>query len=126
RKGLKATVELPDGNSAEGKVTRVGRVAEQKTGEDGTTATIEVEVSVPGLKKTFDEAPVQVTFVSARRENVLAVPVGALVALAEGGHGVQVVENGATRYAAVDTGMFADGKVEIGGLPEGTTVVVPK
>lgn len=127
RKGLKATVELPDGTRADGKVSRVGRVARQTAGENGgTSTTIEVEVSVPGLKKTFDAAPVQVTFVSARREDVLAVPVGALLALAEGGHGVQVVEGGTTRYAAVKTGMFADGQVEITGLPEGTTVAVPK
>jgi len=49
------------------------------------------------------------------------------VALAEGGYGVQVIEGSATRYLAVETGMFAGGKVEISGagIAEGMTVGVP-
>jgi len=38
------------------------------------------------------------------------VPVGALVALAEGGYGVQVIEGSTARYIAVKTGMFAGGR----------------
>ncbi|WP_223166955.1 peptidoglycan-binding domain-containing protein [Nonomuraea sp. SYSU D8015] len=120
-KGTKATVELPDGTTVTGKVAAVGKVA---TATESAT-TVEVTVSVTGLKKTYDAAPVDVTIVSAQREDVLAVPVGALVALAEGGYGVQVVEGSTTRYAAVETGMFADGKVEVTGVEEGTTVAVP-
>ncbi|WP_049572226.1 peptidoglycan-binding domain-containing protein [Nonomuraea sp. SBT364] len=126
RKGMRATVELPDGSEVKGEVAGVGRVAEQTGGADDATTTVEVKVSVSGLKKTYDSAPVKVTLVSRQRESVLAVPVGALVALAEGGYGVQVVEGPATRYAAVATGMFADGRVEVTGLAEGTTVAVPK
>ncbi|MEU4577178.1 peptidoglycan-binding protein [Nonomuraea sp. NPDC023979] len=125
RKGMPATVELPDGTEVDGEVTAVGRVAEQSGDADDTATTVEVEVSVSGLKKTYDSAPVEVTVVARQRENVLAVPVGALVALAEGGYGVQVVEGPATRYAAVETGMFADGQVEVTGIAEGVTVAVP-
>ncbi|MEU6719969.1 peptidoglycan-binding protein [Nonomuraea sp. NPDC046802] len=125
-KGMKATVELPDGSTVDGRVAGVGKVATETAGGDDTTTTVEVTVSVSGLKKSFDAAPVDVTIVSARRENVLTVPVGALVALAEGGYGVQVVDGATTRYAAVETGMFADGQVEVGGLQEGMTVAVPK
>ncbi|NJP95771.1 efflux RND transporter periplasmic adaptor subunit [Nonomuraea sp. FMUSA5-5] len=126
RKGMKATVELPDGATVNGKVKSVGKVATETTSGNDTATTIEVKVSVGGLKQPYDAAPVDVTIVSERRENVLAVPVGALLALAEGGYGVQVVEGAATRYAAVEVGMFADGKVEIEGVPEGATVAVPK
>ncbi|SEG52993.1 Putative peptidoglycan binding domain-containing protein [Nonomuraea solani] len=126
RKGMKATVELPDGSTVNGEVARVGKVATESGSGADTATTVEVVVSVSGLKKSFDAAPVDVTIVAGRRENVLAVPVGALVALAEGGYGVQVVEGAATRYAAVETGMFADGKVEVTGVEEGVTVVVPK
>ncbi|MEV4573315.1 peptidoglycan-binding protein [Nonomuraea jabiensis] len=126
RKGMKATVELPDGTEVNGRITGVGKVAtETGTGND-TSATVEVKVSVSGLKKSYDAAPVDVTIVSEQRKDVLAVPVGALFALAEGGYGVQVVEGTATRYAAVETGMFADGRVEVTGVQEGTTVAVPK
>ena len=56
------------------------------------------------------------------RENVLTVPVAALVALAEGGYGVRSSRARATRYVAVETGMFAGGRVEVSGdgLAEGT------
>jgi hypothetical protein len=53
--------------------------------------------------------------------------VAALLALAEGGYGVQVAEGDASRVLAVTTGLFADGRVEVTGtgLTEGTSVVVP-
>ncbi|SDM32936.1 peptidoglycan-binding domain-containing protein [Nonomuraea jiangxiensis] len=126
RKGMKATVELPDGSTVDGKVAGVGKVATETGNGNETTTTVEVKVSVSGLKKAFDAAPVEVTIVSDQRENVLAVPVGALLALAEGGYGVQVVEGSATRYVPVGTGMFADGQVEVTGVEEGMTVAVPK
>ncbi|MEU0570444.1 peptidoglycan-binding protein, partial [Nonomuraea sp. NPDC005983] len=126
RRGMKATVELPDGTTVKGSIISVGKVATTSgTGDDAAT-TVEVKVSVPRLNKAYDSAPVQVTIVSDQRENVLAVPVGALVALAEGGYGVQVVDGASTRYTAVKTGMFADGKVEVTGVSEGVTVAVPK
>jgi peptidoglycan hydrolase-like protein with peptidoglycan-binding domain len=128
KKGMKATVELPDGGTVTGSVADIGKVATESTVDNDTTTTIDVVVAVRDGKKlkTYDTAPVQVTIVSAKRSNVLTVPVNALLALAEGGYGVQVVEGPATRYAAVKTGMFADGKVEVTGVDEGATVVVPK
>jgi multidrug efflux system membrane fusion protein len=58
---------------------------------------------------------------------VLTVPVAALLALSEGGYGVQVVEGTGTRIVAVETGLFADGRVEISGsgIAAGTNVGVP-
>ncbi|GII57158.1 peptidoglycan-binding protein [Planotetraspora thailandica] len=129
KKGTKASVELPDGTTVQGTVASVGKVATQATDAQGETeTTVEVIVSVRDDAKlrSYDTAPVDVTIVSAKRENVLAVPVAALLALSEGGYGVQVEEGPATRYVAVETGMFADGKVEVTGVDEGATVVVPK
>ena len=56
------------------------------------------------------------------REGVLAVPVGALVALSEGGYAVQVATEG---LVAVETGLFAKGLVEVtgDGVAEGIAVV---
>jgi multidrug efflux system membrane fusion protein len=54
---------------------------------------------------------------------VLTVPIGALVALAEGGFGLQVLD-GTSHYIGVTTGLFANGKVEVcgDGVGEGMTV----
>jgi len=71
------------------------------------------------------DGPLRVMFTVRERKAVLAVPVGALVALAEGGFGLQVIEpGGTTRYIAVTTGLFANGKVEVegAGLAEDMTV----
>jgi multidrug efflux system membrane fusion protein len=65
--------------------------------------------------------------VAGEREDVLTVPVAALLALREGGYGVEVVEGTSTRIVAVDTGLFAGGRVEVTGegLTEGMTVGMP-
>lgn len=51
----------------------------------------------------------------------------ALLALAEGGYGVELVEGGETRIVPVKVGMFANGRVEVEGpaLAEGVRVGVP-
>jgi predicted ribosome-associated RNA-binding protein Tma20 len=58
---------------------------------------------------------------------VLAIPVAALLALAEGGYAVELVDNGSTHLVGVETGLFADGLVEVkgNGLSAGDLVVVP-
>lgn len=131
--GIAATVTLPDGRTVPGNVTSVGNVATAKPAQSGsttTTSTIEVVVALADQATAgkLDAAPVDVTLVADKREGVLAVPVGALVALAEGGYGVQVIDGTNTRYVAVETGMFASGKVEIRGtgIAAGTVVGVPK
>ena len=76
---------------------------------------------------TNRDGQVTMRFVVDQRDDVLAVPVLALVALVEGGYGVEVVDGSSHRYVAVTTGLFARGYVEItsGDLREGMKVVVP-
>jgi peptidoglycan hydrolase-like protein with peptidoglycan-binding domain len=130
--GASVTVKLPDATTVAGTVASVGKVAETQTGSDGKseTTTIEVVVAIKDQSKlgSFDEAPVDVTFVSSQRKDVLTVPITALLALVEGGYGVQVVEGDTTRIVAVKTGMFAGGRVEISGdgITTDTVVGVPK
>ncbi|MBG0830332.1 HlyD family efflux transporter periplasmic adaptor subunit [Planomonospora sp. ID67723] len=133
RKGARVTVELPGGERVTGKITSVGRVAETSgTGDPAqeSEVTVDVDITLGKDPKTrMDQAPVEVELESERREDVLAVPVEALVALREGGFGVEVVEDtgGATRIVAVKTGVFGSGLVEVtgAGLTEGTKVGVP-
>ena len=129
--GIAATVTLPDGKAVAGTVASVGTVASAPPAQNGAQAqppTIDVVVTVADQAAlgTLDEAPVDVTLVSQKREDVVAVPVGALVALAEGGYGVQVVAGGKTSYVSVKTGLFADGRVEVTGIEPGTVVGVPR
>jgi peptidoglycan hydrolase-like protein with peptidoglycan-binding domain len=128
RKGTAATVTLPDGRSVAGTVATVGSVATPGS-QPSDPATIAVTVTVadqPALG-TLDQAPVTVTLVAASVQNVLTVPVAALVALADGGTGVQVVTGSTSRYVTVRLGMFGNGRVEISGdgIVEGTPVGVP-
>ncbi|MBG0819439.1 peptidoglycan-binding protein [Planomonospora sp. ID91781] len=130
KEGTKVSVTLPDGKRAGGRVTGVSTVVEPGDGQGAEPRTrLEVLVSLgrkaaPGL----DRAAVDVAFTASRREDVLTVPVAALVALREGGFGVEVVEGSKTRYAAVETGLFAGGRVEVsgGGITEGTIVGMPR
>ena len=74
-------------------------------------------------------ADVDVEVVAELAEDVLTVPVSALLALVEGGYAVEVIQpDGTTTLVAVETGMFSDGYVEITGeeLTEGLSVVVPR
>ena len=57
---------------------------------------------------------------------VTAVPVSALLALAEGGYAVELDGPSGTRLVAVEPGFFADGMVEVeGAIEPGDRVVVP-
>ncbi|WP_173036192.1 peptidoglycan-binding protein [Phytohabitans flavus] len=129
-KGTAVSVTLPDGRTAQGKVAAVETVIELGGGgqEQEPETKLEVTVSLADQKGlgTLDQAAVDVSFTAEKRENVLSVPVAALLALAEGGYGVQVVEGATTRIVPVETGMFSGGRVEVtgDGLAEGMTVGV--
>ncbi|MBX6750643.1 MAG: peptidoglycan-binding protein [Micromonosporaceae bacterium] len=130
--GVSAVVTLPNGTTVDGEVASVGTVARTtSTGGPGggTTTTVEVTVAVAdqAVLGALDAAPVTVTLEAARAEDVLTVPIAALLALAEGGYGVEVIEGSTSRYVAVSVGMFAGGRVEISaeGIVEGTVVGMP-
>ena len=132
RVGTKATIRLPDNRTVTATVTNVGTVASSgppKAGGDDDPPTVKVTLSIANQKilGPLTGAPVDVTLAAERHRNILAVPVGALLALAEGGYGVQVVEPAGSRIVPVTIGMFADGRVEVSGpgLKPGLNVGVP-
>ena len=71
-----------------------------------------------------DDGPVNVRLVVGERKDVLVVPVGALLALAEGGFGLEIIDGVSSRVVAVEAGLFASGNVEVSGpaIAEGMTV----
>ncbi len=127
--GAPVEVTLPDGTTTRATISAAETVVQAAQGQGEDTTKVEVTVSFPAGKAPagLNEASVDVAFTTARREDVLTVPVAALLALAEGGYGVEVVDGGATRIVAVETGLFADGRVEVSGdgIVAGTTVGVP-
>jgi len=130
-KDAAVTVTLPDGRRTAGRIAGSSTVIRPAENDDDTTETsVEVTVAVDDQQALagWDQASARVAFTAGSRENVLTVPVAALLALAEGGYGLQVVDGDRTRVVAVTTGMFADGRVEVtaNGLAEGTTVGIPE
>ncbi|WP_162606013.1 peptidoglycan-binding domain-containing protein [Jiangella aurantiaca] len=129
--GTPATVLLPDGSTTAATVSAVSPVATAVDTGDPETSTTTISVTValadPAAAGALDSAPVDVDLVAAEAQDVLAVPVGALVALAEGGYAVQVVDGEQTEFVPVETGMFASGLVEVSGagIEDGTVVGVP-
>ncbi|GIF97911.1 peptidoglycan-binding protein [Catellatospora citrea] len=128
KKGVKATVTLPDGAPAEatvlGVVTPVDGASGGQTPEQGPP-TVTVQLA---LKAGTEPEPgtVRVRFVTAEHADVLVVPIQALVAVGERGYGVEVRDGATSRIVPVQTGLFAGGKVEISGdgIAEGVTVGV--
>ncbi|MBM7438654.1 hypothetical protein JOC24_002059 [Streptomyces sp. HB132] len=133
--GQKVTVALPSGTETAGEVATIGTTikADQEGGSGAGVSKINVTVSVDEAEavKGIDAAPVQVRFEGEAKKGVLAVPVGALLALREGGYAVRLAEgrsdegrSAGGRLVPVDTGMFARGLVEISGegIAEGMKV----
>ena len=141
--GTAVTVGLPGDRTVAGSVAAVG-VEASSAGSDsaagsaagssagGSSAGAAAEATVPVTVSVADQqalsnlerSPVDVRYTAQRRENVLTVPVAALLALAEGGYGLELVEGAARRIVAVETGMVADGRIEVrgAGLAEGQLV----
>jgi peptidoglycan hydrolase-like protein with peptidoglycan-binding domain len=141
--GDPVTVALPDGKTTvDGTVYSVSPVATSSStssaaagqatqGQNSApTATIPVTIVLtnPAAAGGLDQAPVTVNITSQSAKGVLAVPINALLALASGGYGVELVGAGsATRLVPVQTGLFANTQVEVRGtgLAAGQNVQVP-
>jgi hypothetical protein len=150
-------VVLPDGTSTvEGHVQTVGNVATCPNGNgngagnggsnannssadqspcassgsgNSSTPTVVVTITLdrtpPGA--TLDQAPVNVNITTDRADNVLAVPVNALLALQGGGYAVEVVTGTTHHLVAVTTGLYSNTLVQVNGsgITAGTLVEVP-
>jgi peptidoglycan hydrolase-like protein with peptidoglycan-binding domain len=130
--GDAVSVVLPDGKTTTpGHVRDVSTVATTPSGggNGNSTPTVNVTITLdnPSASGRLDQAPVNVNITDQSVHNVLAVPINALLALSEGGDGVEVVDGGTRHLVGVQTGLFSNTMVEISGpgITEGTVVEVP-
>jgi peptidoglycan hydrolase-like protein with peptidoglycan-binding domain len=126
------TVSLPNGKDTRGRVASVGSDPQTNAADPSAEPTVPMVVTLtePGAAADFDSGSVEVTIEQSRDDGVLAVPVTALLALAEGGFAVEVVDPDAPagyRLLGVRTGAITDEYAGISGdgVREGLTVVVP-
>jgi peptidoglycan hydrolase-like protein with peptidoglycan-binding domain len=129
--GEAVQITLPDGTEAAGTITGSETLVSEEDTQSGTESTTYLEVTVaaddPAVFDGLDQAAVDVGFAGETAEEVLTVPVEALLGLSEGGYGLEIATGETTEVIAVDTGLFADGLVEVSGegLEAGLSVVVP-
>jgi Putative peptidoglycan binding domain len=134
--GEPVSVEMPAGNTVDGKITAVSSVAQNSSnsgngnsgngnngngngngnGSGSSGATIPVTIALKGKTSGagLDQAAVSVNFAQAQAKGVLSVPVTALLAVSGGNYAVQEATVPHS-LIPVTTGLFAAGFVQISG-----------
>ncbi|HEY7201994.1 MAG TPA: peptidoglycan-binding protein, partial [Candidatus Dormibacteraeota bacterium] len=114
--GAGVDVALPNGGSVKGTIATVGTVATTSgTGpQQTTTVPVTITLADAAAAGRLDGASVTVSVTRASRQNVLTVPVAALLALPGGGYAVETAD-GRHRRIPVRTGVFSHGLVEVSG-----------
>jgi hypothetical protein len=139
--GEHVTVEMPAGNTVNGRIIAVSSVAQSSSGSGngsggggsgggggggggagggggsgGSSSTIPVTIALSGHHSGagFDQAAVSVNFAEQRANSVLSVPVTALLAIAGGNYAVAQAAP-PHKLVPVTTGLFAAGYVQISG-----------
>lgn len=125
--GTKVDIELPSGRTVPGVVFSVG---EPTTSGGSTSLPVTVVAADGGELDAVDGLAVDVDVSTVAVAGATAVPASALLALAEGGYALQVIDGAAatgTRLVGVEVGAFdEDGWVQVtGDVAPGDEVVVP-
>jgi peptidoglycan hydrolase-like protein with peptidoglycan-binding domain len=117
RPGEHVSIVLPSGTRTPGETSTIGPVPPGSGSSSGSaTAQLIVVPEHPAATGAGQDVAVQVSVVTQRARHVLAVPVSALLALAGGGYGVEVVApSGAHHLVGVTTGLFANTLVQVSG-----------
>ena len=150
--GDRVQIQLPEGQTTLGRVSQIGADttatnaqtapastsaggSRQSAGDSSTQgsstppATVPLTISLnrPSDARGLAQVPVAVSITDTVHRNVLAVPIGALLALAGGGYAVGVEDHGTRALFAVTPGIFDGNRVEVSSsrLQPGMRVEVP-
>ncbi|MFT4136337.1 efflux RND transporter periplasmic adaptor subunit [Microbacterium sp.] len=125
-------ITLPGSTSTTGKVAEIGRIVTTADGQGGVQDVkilVTITLDNPEEATGLDHAPVRTQITTAGVQDVLSVPVVALVGNTGGGYAVDVLgEDGSRSLVPVTLGLFdqASGRVQVeGDLTPGDAVVVP-
>jgi hypothetical protein len=115
--GNKVTITLPNGRQVPGTVGAISQTVQGNNNQQqdqNSPPNVNVTVAADNAADVANlaAAPVQVAFTTSGKNNVLAVPVTALLALRGGGYAVQLPGG---KLIPVQTGLFANGEVEVSG-----------
>ena len=123
--GSEVEIELPDESLVRGIVREVGTLA--VVPQEGDPF-LEVLIAVEGGTEYFEwtGATVTINVTKELASGVLASPVNGLLALLSGGYALEIVTPTGTTLIPVETGIYADGWVEVSGpgLQPGTEIIV--
>jgi peptidoglycan hydrolase-like protein with peptidoglycan-binding domain len=116
-----AVMVVPVGGAAVAGTVAAVTPAPSTDGDANPSVTVTVAVADQASLTARDAV---IRYVIEERRDVLTVPVSALLALPEGGYGLELVDG---RLVRVEVGLFADGQVEISGasVSEGLEVGMP-
>lgn len=116
-KGVRLKVYTAGGRSTDATVVSVGAPRTDAGGENVQDVTVSLaDPSVVSAGTGRDAGALTGRYLAGRHENVLTVPVPALLALSGGGHGVEVLDgDGRGHVVTVRLGLFVDGRVEVSG-----------
>jgi peptidoglycan hydrolase-like protein with peptidoglycan-binding domain len=145
-------IQLPEGQTTPGRVNQIGEdtsaaggqatpaatssgssgqgagISSAQTGSGpGASVAVTVSLDRPHDARGLDHVPVEVGITDTVHRNALAVPIGALLALADGGYAVAVDNHGTRTLVAVTPGIFDGNRVEVSSsrLQPGMRVEVP-
>jgi hypothetical protein len=117
---VSAVGPVPPGNSGSGSSSSQGSPTNSSgssgSGQSSASSVATVTPDDPAATGTGSGIAVQVSLTSQSAANVLAVPIPALLALAGGGYGLELMTtSGHHQLVAVTTGIFTGSQVEVSG-----------
>jgi peptidoglycan hydrolase-like protein with peptidoglycan-binding domain len=131
RPGDTVAITFPDGKATTGAISKIAPlVSSQPGGSAANSPAASANLTITSDLSGFNGSTVTVGLTLKSVKGVLAVPITALLALAEGGYGVEILDaNDRRRLVPAQTGLFDEraNLVQVSGpdLAEGVRVVIP-